>query len=308
MTKNSREQLIEGIDNRKIFLRIWDNISNVKGVIQIFHGMAEHSGRYDEFAKFLNNHGYVVYADDHRGHGKTERFKENLGYLGDDGFNKIVEDENIITELIKKQYKDIPVYIFAHSFGSFIGQEYITRYSKNINGIVLSGSAKQTGLDVKAGNLVAKIQRKFIDEKKQAKIIDKLSFGTYNKKVKNPINKFSWLSRDVKEVDKYIKDELCGFISSINFYYNLFNGLNGLYKINKLKNIDKELPILVLSGDMDPVGKYGKTVKNLYNQYVNLGIKNLSLKLYKEARHELIIETNKEEVNKYLLNWFEVNY
>jgi alpha-beta hydrolase superfamily lysophospholipase len=307
MIKKSREFSIEGIDNKKIFIRVWDDISNIKGAIQIIHGMAEHSGRYDEFARFLNVNGYIVYADDHRGHGKTEKTKEELGYLGEDGFNKIVEDENIITNFIKNQYKDIPVHIFAHSFGSFIGQEYITRYSKNINGIILSGSAMQIGLDVKLGAVLTKFQRSFIDEKRQAKIIDRLSFGSFNKKVANPINKFAWLSRDESEVDKYIKDEYCGFISSINFYYTLFNGLNGLYKIDKLKNINKELPILVLSGDMDPVGKYGRSVKKLYNQYKNLGIEKVSIKLYEGARHELLNETNRDEVYEYIVKWIKEN-
>lgn len=306
--KNSRELSIEGIDNKKIFIRVWDNICDARGVIQIFHGMAEHSERYDEFARYLNEQGYVVYADDHRGHGKTELSKEELGYLGEDGFNKVVEDEKIITNFIKEQYKDIPIYIFAHSFGSFIGQEYITRYSENINGIILSGSAMQIGLDVKLGAVLAKIQRRFVDEKREAKLIDKLSFGAFNRKVENPMNKFAWLTRDTDEVDKYIKDENCGFISSINFYYNLFNGLNGLYRNDKIKNIRKDLPILLLSGDMDPVGKYGKSVKNLYNQYISLAIKNVSIKLYEGARHELLKETNKDEVYEYVVKWIEASY
>lgn len=303
----SRDIKIKGIDDKKIFLRIWDDISNIKGAIQIIHGMAEHSDRYDDFARYLNNYGFIVFADDHRGHGRSEENKESLGYLGEDGFNKIVEDEYIITNFIKSNYDNLPIYIFAHSFGSFIGQEYITRYSKSINGIVLSGSAMKKGLDIKAGAILAKIQKNFIDERREAKFIDKISFGTYNKKINESNNKFAWLTRDSNEVDKYIDDEHCGFISSINFYYNLFNGLNELYRNNKFNSITKSLPILLLSGDMDPVGGYGKFVKELYNEYSRVGIEKVSIKLYEGARHELLNEINKDEVYEYVVNWIETN-
>lgn len=292
-------------DNMKIFLRVWDNVKNPKGVIQIFHGMAEHSGRYDDFAKYLNQNGYILYADDHRGHGYSQFDNKPLAYIGKDGFNNIVEDENIISEIIKEKYKDLPLYIFAHSFGSFVGQEYIIRYSKDINGIILSGSAKQSGIDVKIANILASIQNKLFDDKSEAKLIDKLSFGSYNDKINNQRTKFDWLSRDKDEVDKYIEDDFCGYISPINFYYNLFKGFENLYEIDRLRVISKKLPILIMSGDMDPVGKYGESVKELYNLYENLNIEDLNIQLFKDSRHELLNEINKKEVYKYILDWLE---
>jgi alpha-beta hydrolase superfamily lysophospholipase len=301
----SIETFVQGKDGMDIFLRIWDDVLNPKGVVQIFHGMAEHTARYDDFARFLNEKGYIVYADDHRGHGYSADKNNILGYVGENGFYNIVEDEKIISELIKEKHKNLPLYIFAHSFGSFIGQEYIIRYSKDINGIILSGSAKQNGLDIKAGNILSNIQNKFFDNTLEAKLINKLSFGSFNNKVENKRTEFDWLSRDDKEVDKYIKDELCGYISPINFYYNLFEGFKGLYKRARLDNVVKTLPILVLSGDMDPVGKYGKSVKRLYNQYNDLDIQDISLKLYPGGRHELLNEENKEEVYDYIYNWLK---
>ncbi|MEG0296957.1 MAG: alpha/beta hydrolase [Clostridium sp.] len=298
----SREIFIKGLDNKEIFLRIWDYVEQPKAVVQIFHGMAEHSERYDDFAKYLNKQGYIVYSDDHRGHGKSKD-KNGFGHVGENGFNNIVEDENLITELIKREYKNIPVYIFAHSFGSFIGQEYITKYSKNIDGIILSGSAKQDGIEIKLAAVLAKIQRKLFNENEEARLIDKLSFGSFNKGIDNQRGKFDWLTRDTNEVDKYIEDENCGFISPINFYYNLFKGLNELYSIDKLNKISKVLPILILSGDRDPVGKYGKSVTRLYEQYRDLGVNNVSIKLYDDARHELLNEINKDEVYDYVGKW-----
>jgi len=290
----------DGID---LFIRIWNDVPNPRGVIQIFHGMAEHSARYDGFARFLNRKGYIVYADDHRGHGYSIGENNVLAYIGDDGFNHIVEDEKEISEIIKEKYKDLPLYIFSHSFGSFIGQEYIIRYSKDIDGIILSGSAKQDGLDIKAANILASIQNRLLDNKLPAKLIDQLSFGSYNEKFNNPQTPFDWLSRDTEKVSKYISDDLCGYISPINFYYNLFKAFPLLYKLDRLENITQELPILIISGDMDPVGKYGESVKDLYKQYDNLGIRDITLKLFEDGRHELLNESNREEVYDYIYEW-----
>ena len=302
----SKKQFIEGIDGKEIFLRTWDNVINPIGVVQIFHGMAEHSGRYDDFAIFLNKKGFIVYADDHRGHGNSKG-DNVLGYIGHDGFNNVVEDEKIISDLIKEKHIGLPLYIFAHSFGSFVGQEYIIRYSNNINGIILSGSAKQNGIDIKAAYILASLQKRFFGDKLEANLLDKLSFGSYNNKIEKRRTKFDWLSRDEKEVDKYIIDNLCGYISPVNFYYNLFSGLKDLYKPDRLNKISKDLPTLILSGDMDPVGKYGKSVQSLYNQYVNLNIENVDIKLYEGGRHELLNEINKEEVYDFIFTWLNKN-
>src|SRR5699024_7824475 len=258
---HSRSKFIKGQNDKKIFLRIWDNVEVPIGVVQIIHGMAEHSKRYDEFAHFLNHKGYIVYADDHRGHGYSLEDGEVFGYIGVDGFNHIVEDEKIISDLIKKKHEKLPLYIFSHSFGSFIGQEYIIRYSNNIDGIILSGSAKQGGIDVKAGSVLASIQNKIFNNKSEAKLIDKLSFGSFNKGIDNRTTKFDWLTRDQHTVEEYIADEFCGFISPINFYYYLFKGFKDLYKPSRLDRISKELPILVIAGDRDPVGEYGESVR-----------------------------------------------
>lgn len=300
---NSTNGFIKGSEGKDVFLRIWDDVEYPIGIVQVLHGMAEHSARYNDFAQFLNNKGYIVYADDHRGHGYSIAAGEVLGYIGDDGFNNIVEDERIISKLIKKEYKELPLYIFAHSFGSFIGQEYIIRYSKEIDGIILSGSAKQDGIDVKAGRILASIQNRFFDSSSEAKLIDKLSFGSYNKKVGDQNTKFDWLSQDNEQVKEYMEDKFCGFISPINFYYHIFKAFEELYKVDRLKTISKSLPILVLSGGMDPVGKYGRSVKRLYNQYKDLDMENLTLKLFEGGRHELLNEINREEVFEFVYDW-----
>lgn len=297
-----KREMFLNINNEEIFINIWEDVKNPKGIVQIFHGMAEHSTRYDHFARFLNQNGYVVVADDHRGHGKTGE-KKTLGYLHEDGFNNIVLDEKYISDFIKKEYKYLPLIILGHSFGSFIAQEYLIRYSREIDGIIFSGSAKNDGLDIKAGYLVATMQKQLCDDRKQAKFIDKLAFGGFNNSVKNPKTKFDWLSRDGEQVQKYIDDKYCAFVPSINFYYHLFGGLLKLYKEDRIKEIRKNIDILVTSGDRDPVGKHGRSVKRLYMQYESLGIEKTKLKLYEEGRHEMLNEINKEEVYKDILEF-----
>ena len=304
--KNAKSSFfIDAKDNKKIFVYCWDDVIYPKGVIQIVHGMAEHAGRYEEFAKFLNSHGFIVYAGDHRGHGKTDEL--NLGYIGKDGFNKIVEDQQVLLSLIKSKHSNLPIIFFAHSFGSFIGQEYIIRYGNELSGIILSGSAMRKGFDVNAGIIISYIQKNIFGENKKSNLLDFLSFFNYNKKIKIINSKFSWLTTDEIEIKNYENDPLCGKTSTCGFYYYFLSGLKNLYKTNRLKEIPTDLPILIISGDHDPVGNYGKWVKNLYNLYKNIQLENVNIKLYADKRHELTNETDRKEIFSNILKWAEEN-
>jgi alpha-beta hydrolase superfamily lysophospholipase len=294
---------INGKDGKEIYVYCWDKVLTPKAVIQIFHGMAEHAGRYKEFAQFLNSQGFIVYADDHRGHGKTAGSIEKLGYIGEDGFNKIVEDEHIISELIKEKHKGLPIVVFGHSFGSFIAQEYIIRYAHIISGVILSGSALRKGIDVHAGIAVSYVEKSIFSENKKSKLLDFLSFYNYNKKIKNSKSKFDWLSTDYEEIKKYEEDPLCGTVFTTGFYYYFLKGLTKLYKKDRLSKIPKKLPIFIISGEEDPVGNYGAWVKKLYNNYKDIEMKNVTLKLYHGKRHEQLNETSKYETFTDIVSW-----
>lgn len=300
----NREELILSRDRSDLYTYVWNNVDNPRGIVHIFHGMVEHSERYNDFAIYLNSKGYIVIASDHRGHGKTSKSNE-MGYIGDNGFKAIVLDKKFISDYIVDRYKDIPLFILGHSFGSFIAQEYLINYSNDVQGIIFSGSAKNDGIDIDLGYLVSRIQSLFIDDRKPAKLIDKMAFGGFNRSVKSSKTKFDWLSRDENQVRRYIDDEKCSFVPSINFYKNLFKGLRGLYKSDRLSSIRTNIPILVISGDRDPVGKFGKSVKRLSSQYEGLGIIDTTLKLYEGGRHELLNEINKDEVYEYIYRWIE---
>jgi len=297
---------IKARDGKNLYICCWDKVEKPKGMLQIFHGMAEHAGRYKEFAEYLNSHGFIVYASDHRGHGKTADTVEELGYIGEDGFNSIVEDKHLIFEKMKREHPELPMFLFGHSFGSFVAQEYIIRYGSELDGVVLSGSAAQKGIQVYGGRLISSMEKLIFGEKKQSKLIDKLSFGSYNKRIKDDGHKFAWLSRDLNEVKKYEEDSFCGSVFTTGFFYYFMKGLRNLYKKERLSLIPTKLPIYIVSGKEDPVGGYGKLVKQLFKVYKKNGIRDVQIKLYPGCRHEILNEINKNEVYVDILNWLNL--
>lgn len=302
---NKKTFSFKGKNNVKVFVYRWmpDNNENIKGIVQISHGMAETAKRYERFAKYLTENGFMVYANDHRGHGKTCGNVDKLGDLGEDGFNNMVKDMHTLQNIIKKEKPNIPIFIFGHSMGSFLLQRYICLYGKEINGAILSGSCGKQGFLLKIGKFIAKREIKKIGRKGKSYKLNKMSFGSYNNKFKPNRTEFDWLTRDEKEVDKYVDDPYCGAVFTAGFFYDFFEGLILNEKRKEIKKIPKELPIYILSGDNDPVGKNGKGVMKLVKTYQKHGIKDLEYKLYKDCRHELLNEKNREEVFKDIVNW-----
>ncbi len=295
---------LKGVDNLSIFTYLWEPDENFtkKGIIQLIHGLAEHAKRYERFAQEATSNGFIVVADDHRGHGKTAKNEEELGYLGEgDGFQKMVEDEYKLTKITKEKYPNLPYFILGHSMGSFILQRYIEEYGKELNGAILSGSTGPNPLLLIPGNLVAKIAMILNGEKKKSPFLNKLSFGSYNNAFKPNRTEFDWLSRDEKEVDKYVEDPLCGFVCSTSLYYYLTKGMLSMHKKNNLQLIPKSLPIFIISGSKDPVG--ATTVPKLYKIYLGLGLNDVEMKLYENARHEILNEINREEVTRDIIGW-----
>ncbi|MDF2877313.1 MAG: alpha/beta hydrolase fold protein [Clostridia bacterium] len=295
--------MVDSKNKTKIFTYIWDKVTEPKGIIQIFHGMAEHAKRYAHFASFLNEHGFIVYAQDHRGHGKTAHHLNALGHIGKDGFNGITEDAYAVTCHLKKKYPHLPVIILGHSFGSFVAQEYLTRHSYEIQGMILSGSGLQKGASITLGYFISTLQYHFTNPYKKDKLMHFLSFYGYNKRFHDSDLASRWLTSDLLEVEKYENDVYCGAIFPVHFYYYFLKGLKSLYTPQKLSQIRKDLPLLILSGTMDPVGHYGKSVRKLHRLYTNLGMQALTLKLFPSGRHEMLNESNRMEVYNSLLHW-----
>lgn len=277
-----------------------------KAVVQIAHGMSETAIRYKEFAQELTKNGYVVYINDHRGHGITAKTIDNIGYLAEkDGFTCLVEDMNILTNIIKEENSHLPIYLFGHSMGSFVSQRYIMEYGDNLAGLILSGSNGKHGKILKVAQLISKSEIKKHGRRHRSKKLDNLIFGGNNKGFKPSKTDFDWLSRDEKEVQKYIDDPFCGVLFTCGFFYDFIKGLQEVEDKENLKKVPLDLPIYIMSGDKDPVGKNGKGVLRLKDRYVNLGVKKVSWKLYEGGRHEMLNEINKEEVINDIISWLD---
>ena len=291
--------IFESFDGKKIYVHEWLDAENPKAVVQIVHGMTEHGARYEAFARFLNAHGYLVVADDHRGHGKTD--EHSLGYAEGDMFADTVKDEAALTDYYRKKYPNLKHFVLGFSYGSFLTQSYISLYGDKIDGAVIAGSNHKKDFEVYLGSVVAGLG----GAKKRAKLIEKLSFGAYAKKFKDR----QWLSVDGANNAAYAADPFCGFTCSNRFYRDFFRGLKRLYTKKYIAGLKKDLPVLLASGAQDPVGNMGKGVKKLYRFYTEkAGMKNVTLKLFEGSRHEFLNEqTNRGEKWGAVLDFFEKN-
>lgn len=293
-------------DGTEVFVYNWlpEDSVKIKGIVQIAHGMAETAARYERFAEVLTENGYIVYANDHRGHGKTAKTIESLGYLAEeDGFDWLVKDLHQLSSIIKDEYPSIPLFLFGHSMGSFAVQRYIILYGDGLKGAILSGSNGNQGIIPDIGIIFAKREIRKHGRRTKSDKLNKMSFGNFNNAFKPNRTEFDWLSRDNDEVDKYINDPFCGTVFTTGYFYDFLTGLKEIENKNNLMLVPKELPIYIFSGDKDPVGKFGKGVISLYNRYKKYGIKDVTYKLYKDGRHEMLNEINRNEVMDDVVDW-----
>lgn len=287
----------KGLGGAEIFYQSWLPESEIKAVVQIAHGMAEHSTRYAEFAQFLNKNGIAVYANDHRGHGKTIDYGGTQGYFSEkNGWSLVLNDVKEFSAIIKKEHPDIPLFLFGHSMGSFLARTYAGLWGTTIDGLILSGTGSNPQAVLVAGSILASI----LPATKPSKLLDSMVFGKYNKPYQTP---FQWLSRDQKKVDEYVNDPLCGFVCTGRFFFDMLYGLKMLNRKNVNNGMPSDLPILIFSGSNDPVGELTKGVKKLTQQYKSEGFINVSEKFYPEGRHEMLNDINRKEVYNDVLEW-----
>lgn len=281
----------------------WE-ISNPKGKVVIAHGMAEHPYRYDYLAANLNKAGYDVYALFHLGHGNP--YHDQLGHFEKKGFEQCVDNLHALIAHLKKEQPEVKVYLLGHSMGSFMGQEYLSKYGSSLDGLILSGSTLP-GLLIKSGYLLASIIYLFsFDKSKKSKLLDNLSFGSYNKNFMPARTKFDWLSQDQAVVDNYINDIYCGYICSVGFFKSFLKGVSSLQQKKKNKKIDKKIPVILLGGSLDPVSNNGEGLRRLYTLYDDkLKMEDVTLKIYLEARHEIYNEINRDEVINDTIIWLD---
>lgn len=280
----------------------------IRMVLQIVHGMAEYVERYEEFAEFLTAGGIIVTGEDHMGHGKSveQGGSGKYGYFcGQDPATVLVRDVHRLKKMTQEMYPDVPYVIMGHSMGSFITRNYLMRYGTGISGAIIMGTGMQSAVTLGMAKGAVKVQKLFCGSSHTSRLIDKLAFGGYNKRIPNARTDWDWLSRDGERVGRYMEDELCGFTFTVNGFGALFELISRLHDREGLKKIPNNLPVLMLSGTDDPVGDYGMGVNAAYDSLVAAGIKNIRLKMYEGARHELLNETNRDEVMRDIYDWLE---
>lgn len=304
MVKNIELPSNDGV--HQLHVVFWQPEGEVKAVLQISHGMVEFIERYDNFAKYLNQQGIAVIGNDHLGHGQTAGRDEDLGYFcPKDMSATVVKDLHTVTEYAKKQYAGVPYFLFGHSMGSFMARRYLMTYGSELTGAVISGTGEQTKPVLLAGKVTAAVLGALRGQRYRSAFIRKSSFKGYNDRFEPIRTENDWLTRDTAIVDWYNANKYCTFGFTINGYKTLFEVLTFIQKKENIEKIPKSLPILMISGDADPVGGYGEGVKHIYKQYKGSGIKDIAMKLYHNDRHEILNELDKETVYSDVAAWIK---
>lgn len=301
-----------------IYVKMWIPQGRIKAIVQISHGMAEHIGRYEEFAKFLATNGIMVVGNDHMGHGNSINSEDDFGYfaipvIGIKGGKKerfsssslAVKDLYQITKTVKKHYPGIPYYLLGHSMGSMFAQRFAMQYGDEIDGVILLGIVQCDNKKIIAGKLLCKLLTLIKGERHRSKLYYFLAFGGYNKRIKKRKTRIDWFASDENVVNEYLKDKKCGYIFTMNGFEAMISTMRYIIDNRNLKKIPKDLKILIMSGAEDPCGNYGDYINKLYDMYKENEIEDVEKKLYLSSRHELLNEVNKEEVYEDIYNWIE---
>ena len=281
----------------------WQPIGDVKAVIYIAHGMGEHAARYDNLAQQLVKEGYLVIANDHRGHGKTAKV---LGDFGPNGWECMISDMRDILSDLHKEFPSVKKILIGHSMGSLLSQQFVTQHSDLIDALVLSGSPGfSPGIQLFISSLLARFENWRLGDRVESALLNFLIFGSANKPFENeqpnPTG-FEWLSRDMEQVNLYVADEFCGFVPFPASLKSMFDGLKKAQSKDSMSNIRSNLPVYMFSGTDDPVHAEMANINRLMEAWKAQGI-NIDTEFYTEGRHEMLNESNKDEVISNLINW-----
>jgi alpha-beta hydrolase superfamily lysophospholipase len=293
-------------DGARLFVYRWLPSAPPKAVVQIAHGLAEHAGRYHRLATLLTAHGYAVYANDHRGHGRTATRPSDLGFFAErDGWNKCVGDLWRLHQQVSADHRGRPVILIGHSMGSFLAQDFITRHGAALAGVVLSGSAGAPNALVTVARLIARLERLRLGARGKSGLMRTIAFAPYSGQFRPVRTPYDWLSRDFAEVDKYIADPLCGFRPSAQLWIDMLDALGSIADPQRQSRIPRELPIYILAGDRDPVSDNTKSLQQLVDAYWRAGVTQVTCKFYAGGRHNMFDETNRAQVIGDLLTWMD---
>lgn len=302
-TMNEKVFSFAASDGANVFVYRWRSHARPLAVVQIIHGLAEHAGRHRRLAEQLTVAGYAVYASDLRGHGKTARNAQELGFFAEhDGWRKCVDDLWHLNQLIAAENSGLPVLLLGHSMGAALARQLMAAHGSAFAGVVLSGASGQPTPLALVGRSIARLEKLRLGARGKSALIRTLTFGAFNKPFRPARTRFDWLSRDAAEVDKYVADPLCGFDASVQLWIDLLDAWPRIAK--SCAGVPKDLPIYVVSGSRDPVSNGTKMLRPMLAQYQAAGLK-VEHKFYREARHELLNEINRDEVTSDLTGWMK---
>lgn len=286
----------------------WIPDGEVRAVVQICHGMVEYIDRYHDFAQYLSERGYYVIGNDHLGHGRSVCSESEYGFFGSKNGNKfVIGDIHKLRTKTADKYPDVPYFMLGHSMGSFLLRQYLQMHGRGLQGAVIMGTGDKPPIVLMAGKVLCRVLMLVKGEHYRSKLVDHMATGSYNKHFYPSRTGSDWLTKDTKIVDEYVKSPYCTFVFTVNAFYHMFCGMLELTKKDNMNRIPKKLPLFFVAGEQDPVGGFGKDVDKVYNRYKNCGIKDVTLKLYPDDRHEILNETDRDQVYSDIFEWLEVH-
>ena len=277
-----------------------------KAVLQIAHGVAEYIGRYDGFARFLNEQGIAVVGHDHLGHGQSVTENGTPVYFGDGNtWQTVVDDIYLLHNRLRQQYPDVPMVLMGHSMGSFLVRTYLIRYPGTVNAAIVMGTGWQGSLILAGGLLISKLVA-LRGNDATSDFVTNLAFGSYNKRIKPQRTAFDWLSADEDNVNAYLADPLCGQPTTVGLFREMLKGFQFNQKFGNLDKMSHDTPILLIAGQEDPVGDYGAGVNQTYQEFKRSGVRDCTVKLYPGLRHEILNEKAQQaQVYADIAAWLE---
>lgn len=287
----------------RIHCGIWMPEGEPRAIVQLVHGIAEHIGRYDDFARFLTANGFLVAAEDHMGHGGSI---ENgvQGYF-EGGWQAAVADVKLLHDKVISDFPNLPYFILGHSMGSFLLRTYLYTYPDSVDAAVISGTGWEAPATVKAGLMICRLEQKRLGAEKTSKLLNDMMFGAYNKPFKPIRTPHDWICSVEEVVDRYEADPLCGFDATIGLARDMLTGIGMNEDEQNLLKMKKDLPVLFVSGAKDPVGRMSQGVLACIDAFKRAGMRQISIRIYPQGRHEMLNETNRDEVYRDILSWLE---